>query len=283
MKQALLSSFWGTVGVPAFSAANLPHATVNPGFSSGYRTLQPASAFSKGSGVYESLPYFLGTGSSRPSSGTAGALSQASHSLTRLPRNGSLSTLSSDFWGTVNNAKASANEALSPTLESNAYKSVLKKRPFRYLGFMNETAQAIGKKMLGPLYSGMWLGEYVYMSADSFIDARHQYKQHPEASRQSKVSLSGREFLNTAAFQALATVFVPTWIIDQAKQLTEVAVNKLPSGVLGLSKHTSEKWVPVGVGLSLIPPLTYVVDPAIEWLTNKTVRPLLHLASASDS
>lgn len=173
--------------------------------------------------------------------------------------------------------KVKSAEQTTASEEEGEFKSILKQRPLRYIGFMNEFAQAIGKKILGPVYNAMWAGEYVYMTADSLIDARHQYKQDSSSDNKKKLTRSGKEFLNTAIWQALATVFLPTYIIDKGKDLSEVAFKKMKGGLLGIPQHKVEKWGPVGVGLALIPPLTYVVDPAIKFATDHTVRPLLGL------
>jgi Mitochondrial 18 KDa protein (MTP18) len=178
-----------------------------------------------------------------------------------------------------------ASHSKHETAANEEYVSVLKKTPWRFIGFMNEVAQAVGKKILGPLYAMAWGGEFIYMGIDGALDAKHRAKVTEGTPKQKNI-MAAKEFVATVGvFQTLATIILPNLVIDSAKEMAEkVITSKVAAkGIAGISKEAIHKWAPVALGLALIPPIVKVMDPTIEFASDVVARPLLGLPQREGS
>lgn len=129
----------------------------------------------------------------------------------------------------------------------------------RYLGYANEVGEsfrAVAPKFVGPSY----VVAYGYAISDSVM------KGYAESQLENGRPVAA--FADTLIWQSFASVLLPGLTINRVVAATSYAVN------FAAIPPVPKRWLPVAVGLSVIPAIIHPIDAFVESMMCKTVRKL---------
>lgn len=151
---------------------------------------------------------------------------------------------------------------------------IFRDTPVRLLGYANELGEAF-RSVVNVRW--VWLS---YGIASAYVVADTGYKvnairKQPFSTEKEKNLRSVKEGVDVLTWQTLASVIIPGFTINRICATANYFFSRSE-----IKRHA--KWLTVAVGLTSIPFIIKPIDELVDYMMDKTVRPMLEIESPKE-